>query len=217
MLKGEAKTAYMREYMRRRRAGSKPAQPKPGRERTAKPSAAATIDALQKELAAAKARFAELEVQLARRDAALARERSAPAEEAAVEVGGEPMGKRVFKLVLRLDSPNDNEALLAVRKLVRALKANGSDVRTLAAGMEAEWEKQQKAKRPIDFSEVETAVKRYATDRTTVKYKAMWEALVAEVPALVNHRGKDVTVYIHRCLRHLGFAGSSSGLTWHRT
>ncbi len=47
MLKGAAKTAYMREYMQRRRAAWQ--------------AAAATIDALRKELAAAKARIRELE------------------------------------------------------------------------------------------------------------------------------------------------------------
>ena len=47
MLKGAAKTAYMREYMWRRRAAWQ--------------AAAATIDALRKELAAAKARIRELE------------------------------------------------------------------------------------------------------------------------------------------------------------
>ena len=48
MLKGAAKTAYMREYMRRRRAAGQ--------------AAAAMIDALRRELAAAKARIRELEV-----------------------------------------------------------------------------------------------------------------------------------------------------------
>jgi hypothetical protein len=47
MLKGAAKTAYMHEYMWRRRAAWQ--------------AAAATIDALRKELAAAKARIRELE------------------------------------------------------------------------------------------------------------------------------------------------------------
>jgi hypothetical protein len=135
-----------------------------------------------------------------------------------------PMGKRVFKLVLRLDSPNDNEALLAVRKLVGELKANGSDLRVLATALETEWEKQQKAKPapppPIDFSEVETAVKRYAADRTKVRFNLMWKALVAEMPVLDKafaHRGGHVTRYIMGCLRRLGFTGSSSGRTWHRT
>ena len=48
MLKAAAKTAYMREYMRRRRAAGQ--------------AAAAMIDALRRELAAAKARIQELEV-----------------------------------------------------------------------------------------------------------------------------------------------------------
>ena len=48
MLKGAAKTAYMREYMQRRRAAGQ--------------AAAAMIDALRRELAAAKARIQELEV-----------------------------------------------------------------------------------------------------------------------------------------------------------
>ena len=193
--------------------------------------------ALVRELARARARIGELEMQLAQRDAELTREcsRRAAAEakhskpgdedQSSEAAAAEPVGKKTFKLVLRLDSPNDNEVLAAARKIVGALKANGSDLRTLAAALETEWEKQQKAKPApppkIDFSEVEAAVKRYTADRTTVKYNAMWRALVAEMPALddVLARSRDgrVTSYIHRYLHRLGFAGSSSGLTWHRT
>jgi hypothetical protein len=166
--------------------------------------------------AALRARIAELEMQLAHERSAQAAAEAEPSKPG----GNEAMGKRVFKLVLRLDSPNDNEALLAARKLVRELKAIGSDLRTLAAALETEWEKQQKAKPapppPIDFSEVEAAVKRYAADRTTVNFNRMWRALKAEVPALDVHRGRNVAHYLMGCLRRLGFAGSSSNLTWHR-
>jgi hypothetical protein len=165
--------------------------------------------------AALKARITELEMQLAHKRSTRAAA-EASNEAAAVEL----VGKRVFKLLLRLDSPNDNEVLLAAQKLVRELKANGSDLRTLAAALETEWEKQQKAKPapppPIDFSEVEAAIKRYAADRTTVNFNRMWKALKAEMPALDAYRGAEVPRYMQRCLQHLGFAGSSSGLTWHR-
>ena len=188
------------------------------------------------QLAQAKARIAELEMQLAHRDAELTRERNtrAAAEAKHSTPGGTvddedpaavgPMGKRVFKLVLRLDSPNDNEVLLAAQKLVRELKANGSDLRTLAAALGTEWEKQQKAKPapppPINYSEVEAAVTRYAADRTTVNLNRMWKALKVEVPALnADHRDRGTTVAHHLmgCLSRLGFAGSSSGRTWRRT
>ena len=113
--------------------------------------------------------------------------------------------------------------LVAARKLVSALKANGSDLRTLANALEAEWE-QQKAKPapppPIDWSEVEAAVTRYAADRTTVNFIRMWKAVAVEVPAL-NEIAATVTAglprYFQGCLGRLGFTGSSSGLTWQRT
>jgi hypothetical protein len=134
------------------------------------------------------------------------------------------MEKRVFKLVLRLDSPNDHEVLSAARKLVHGLKANGSDLRTLANALETEWEKQQKKKPapppPIDFSEVEAAVKRYAADKATVNLHRMWKALQTEMPSFGEYRdesgGATTANYLIGCLRRLGFTGSSSGLTWHR-
>ncbi len=118
-----------------------------------------------------------------------------------------------------LESPNDNDVLATARKLVRELKGNGSDLRTLANALEAEWEKQQKAKPapppPIDYSKVEAAIARYAADRTTVQYHLLWKALIAEVPALVNRGGgASITGYIHRFMRGLGFTASASHATW---
>ena len=52
--------------------------------------------------------------------------------------------------------------------------------------------KQQKLKpRPaqIDYPAVEAAITRYATDRTEVRFSALWKAIVAAVPAADNvHR-----------------------------
>ena len=61
MLKGEAKTRYMRDYMRRRRAGQ-PAKPKPAEPRSS-PDVLAVKD---QEIARLKSRIAELEAELAR-------------------------------------------------------------------------------------------------------------------------------------------------------
>ena len=64
-LTGEARTKYMREYMRRRRAAERSGGPvKP-----VKPHAETATGTLARELAAAKARIGELEAALARAQA----------------------------------------------------------------------------------------------------------------------------------------------------
>ena len=233
-LKGEARTKYMRDYMRRKRAAERTGSPKRA-DATTKPAgpdhaAKARIAELEKAGAGAAAEIAALKAELAsernRREAAEAKHAKPGVDDedqSSEAAAAGPMGKRVFKLVLRLDSPNDNEVLLAARKLIGELKGNGSDLRVLANALEAEWEKQQKAKPApppsIDFSKVEAAVTRYAADRTTVKFNTMWKAVIAEVPALdswVAVRGGDVIRYVHGCLHRLGFTGSSSGRTWSR-
>ncbi len=137
---------------------------------------------------------------------------------------GGPIGKKVFKLLLKLDDANDNTVLVAAQKLVSALKADGSDLRTLADAMGAAWEKEQKAKPapppPIDYAEVEAAVTRYAADKTKVTQRGIWKAVIAAVPAVNEHRtesGISVTTYIFGCLRRLGFNPVSRALsTWQR-
>jgi hypothetical protein len=207
------------ERSRRYRAGlaTKPTATKPAKPAT-KPAGREGEARLQRELAAARGRIAELEAQLARRAAA---EASIDGEEAA---GAGPMGRKVFKILLKLADADDNTVLVAARKLVGDLKASGSDLRTLADAMGAEWEKQQKAKPaprpPIDWSEVEAAVTKYAADRATVNFNRLSKALDAEVPALRGNREQDQnyesTRYIIACLHRLGFTGSGSGLTWQR-
>jgi hypothetical protein len=228
------KTA-MTDAERMRRYRLKHGKAKPVTKPVTKP-AGPDHDVLVQELAQARARITDVAAENTALKTELARERSmrAAAEakhskpgsnvddkdhsDAAAAAG--PMGKKVFKILLKLDDANDNTVLVAARKLVSDLKASGSDLRTLADGLGTEWEKQQKAKPapppPIDFSAVEAAVKRYATDRTTVQIRLIWKVLVAEVPGL-DRGGNPVTEYIMRCLRRLGFAGSSSSKTWHRS
>jgi hypothetical protein len=133
------------------------------------------------------------------------------------------MSKKTFKLVLQLDSENDNVVLNAARKLVNNLKANGSDLRMLADALAAEWEKQQKPKsKPVkvDYSAVDAAIKGYAADRTEVRFNALWKAILKAVPAIDSLRGTDegprVHGYIIRYMKGLGFTASASGLTFHR-
>jgi hypothetical protein len=118
-------------------------------------------------------------------------------------------------MVCRLDSPSDNEVLQAARKLVSELKAHGSDIRTLAAALEKEWEKQQKAKppplRPIDWSEVDAAITQYVADKSTVTVNKLLRAIQTRVPAFE----KDVDMsfearmpelqYVERYMARLGF------------
>ena len=219
------------ERMRRHRLKHTAAKP------AAKPSAdtaATTIAALRKELATAMVRIAELEkvgaaaaaetiaLKAARREAAEAKHSKPGIDDGDQAAAAGPLGKKVFKILLKLDDDNDHTVLVAARKLVGDLKASGSDLRTLANSLGAEWAKQEKAKPrpppPLDWSELEAAVTRYATDRTTVRFNAVWKALKAEVPALKNHRdeGNHLARFIQGSLRRLGFTASSSGLTWSR-
>ena len=248
-LKGEARKLYMREYMRRKRDAER-TQTKPAAEPTASFAQPCTprrqrvhestaeekaafdaterahlrrgLEGLEKELAQAKARIADTAAENAALKAELASKRSASVDDDAAAAAG-PVGKKVFKLLLKLDSSNDHEVLSAARKLVGDLKTNGSDLRVLADAMGAAWEKEQKAKpappKPIDYPAVEAAVTRYAADRTTVKLHLMWKALVAEVPVLGDGaavQAGDVVRYVFGCLRRLGFKGSSSGKSWER-
>jgi hypothetical protein len=174
-------------------------------------SAAAEIAALKAELARERSARAAAEAKHSRPDVA--------DDDHAAAAG--PVGKKVFKILLKLDDANDNTVLVAARMLVSSLKASGSDLRTLADAMGAAWEKEQKAKAPspssIDYSAVEAAIKRYAADRTTVKYNALWRAIVVAVPTLDEPGGaKGITRYIHGCLQRLGFTGNSSGKSWER-
>jgi uncharacterized small protein (DUF1192 family) len=191
-------------------------------------------DVLVQELARARARIADAAAEIAVLKAELARERKQreAAEAKHAKPGGNvddeeaaaagPMGKKVFKILLKLDDANDNTVLVAARTLVSNLKASGSDLRTLADSLGAELEKQEKAKPPppppLDWSEIEAAVTRYAADRATVRFNAIYRALVAEVPALKNYRdrGEHLARFIQGGLRRLGFTASSSGLTWSR-
>jgi uncharacterized small protein (DUF1192 family) len=195
-------------------------------------------DVLVQELAQARARIADAAAEIAVLKAELARERKQreAAEAKHLKPGGNvddeaaaggPMGKKVFKILLKLDDANDNTVLVAARKLVGDLKASGSDLRTLADAMGAAWEKEQKAKPApppdIDFSAVEDAITRYTADRTTVNFNRMWKAVVVEVPALdkavrAGHRdsGEHIVRYFQGYLGRLGFTGSSSGRTWSR-
>lgn len=180
----------------------------------------------QGEIAALKDENAKLKAELARerlRVAAEAKHSKPDVDDGDQAAAAGPLGKKVFKILLKLDDANDNTVLVAARTLVSNLKANGSDLRILADALGAELEKQEKAKpapQPdIDFAAVKAVVTRYAADRTTVKYNAVWRAVVAAMPILdepgVTH-GSGISRYIQGCLRRLGFKGSSSGLSWSR-
>ena len=207
-LKGEARTRYIREYMRKRRAAERAAKAagKSPERAHGRPAAEPRPD--HAALAQAHARIHELEAELAQAKARIV------VEEAAA-VGVEPTGK-VFKILLKLDDANDHTVLVAARTLVNNLKANGSDLRTLANALEAEYKKQQKAKPApppvIDWSKVDAAIDRHVADQATVKINVLLKALHVDVPDLKRYRGR----YVADRLRRLGFTASSSGLTWSR-
>jgi flavin-dependent dehydrogenase len=120
---------------------------------------------------------------------------------------------QVFKLLCRLDSPDDNEVLQAARALVRNLKAAGSDLRTLSDALEVEWIKQHKVQPraiPIDYSDVDAAIATYAQDRAVVQMNALLKTLYNKIGQHPEWQ------YVHRRLQRLGYIVSNSGKTFHK-
>jgi hypothetical protein len=82
-----------------------------------------------------------------------------------------PIGKmsgQTFKLLRRLDSPNETEVLAAARALVSNLRAAGSDLRTLSDALEAEWKKQEQRRpraRPATIDSQRSRSRSSATPR----------------------------------------------------
>jgi hypothetical protein len=200
-LKGEAKTAYMREYMRKRRASQTPKRRPP----RAAPKEAGEIARLRAEIDGLKATIATLT--------------AIKPHERHVESGIDGMSRQTFKLLLKLDSSSDSEVVASARALVGKLKAAGSDLRVLADALGKEWDKQKAKPAPppsIDYAAIEAAVIRYAEGRSTVQRNKLWKAVIATVPG-AGGPGRIPSDYIDRLLRRLGFTMSRSGLTFHRS
>ena len=68
------------------------------------------LEGLEKELAQAKARIADTAAENAALKAELASKRSASVDDDAAAAAG-PVGKKVFKLLLKFNSSNDHEVL----------------------------------------------------------------------------------------------------------
>ena len=124
---------------------------------------------------------------------------------------------KLHKLIRRLDSPdNDNEAAMALRALASELQARGRGFKELA-DLTTQWDQADAAVRPpklkpIDWSEVESAIKNYTEGKTKVTINKVGNAVNAHVPALHEHRRREGGAFcVHEhdymvgCLRRLGF------------
>jgi hypothetical protein len=204
-LKGEAKTAYMREYMRKRRASVQTPKRRPPRAAEASPKEAGEIARLRAEIDGLKATIATLT--------------AIKPHERHVESGIDGMSRQTFKLLLKLDSSSDSEVVASARALVGKLKAAGSDLRVLADALGKDWDKQKAKPAPppsIDYAAIEAAIIRYTEGRATVQRNKLWKAVMATVPG-ADGPGRIPSDYMDRLLRRLGFTMSGSGLTFHRT
>jgi hypothetical protein len=120
------------------------------------------------------------------------------------------------KLIRRLDSPeNDNEAAVALRALARELQARGRGFAELGK-LTTQWDQEDAVvrppkPRPIDWSEVESAVKTYTEGKTKVTINKVFKAVHAHVPATTERQrdelrgGLVVAGFVDGCLRRLGF------------
>jgi hypothetical protein len=166
-----------------------------------------------------KARIRDLEAEVARLRAAATAQRRPESRGTAVEED-----TKLKKLIRLLDSPQKEEAAGALRKLAGELQARGRGFQELA-DLTAQWDQEDAAVRPpklkpIDWPEVERAIKTYAEGKTKVTMNKVISAVQAQVPAFEGYR-KDVPSqtkvgFIHKCLRGLGFTASRSGLTYER-
>jgi hypothetical protein len=121
---------------------------------------------------------------------------------------------KLKKLIRRLDSPdNDTEAVGALRALASELQARGRGFQELA-DLTTQWDQADAAVRPpklkpIDWTEVESAIKTYTEGKTKVTLNKVGKAAHAHVPALDEHRGKlprrASYDYMVACLQRLGF------------
>jgi hypothetical protein len=211
------------ERSRRRRAGlattraapkpaTKPDAPKPPEPATKPPGPEiawfkSRIVELEAKERAMKARIAELEALPAAKPATAAPER--------VKLGMDDYNK----LVRRLHP--DAWAYLNDETLTDALKeAFQIHQRLFEPVKEAA---QRERKRPVDWREVENALKAYAEGKTKVTMNKLFAAVYAQVPHLKGSEeggrgGENTYSFIARYLmRSLGFTASRSGLTYERT
>jgi hypothetical protein len=224
MLKGEAKTKYQREYMRRWRAG-RPA--KPGATKTAetKPSPAPDT-AKDQEIAQLKARIRAVEQerdhykQLAESGAQHVRQPEAPLArdgrkhaELKDTAPATTLGPnaQISKFIRHLGNANEAEATAAARKLVSVLAASASDRHDLADVWEKHCEEQARQRppkpKPVDWPEVEIAIKTYTEGKTKVNINAVNKAVYAHMPK-AQHEGLrtvEAVTFLRGCLRRLGF------------
>jgi hypothetical protein len=120
----------------------------------------------------------------------------------------------LMKLIRRLDSP-DSEAVAALRKLASELQSRGRGFQELA-DLTARWDQEDAVVRPpkpkpIDWPEVERAVKMYTEGKTKVTINKVTAAVYDHVPALKrSERSEEVrSDYVYGflvgCLERLGF------------
>jgi hypothetical protein len=185
--------------------------------------------------------FVERNVRIAELEAALASSKAAPAHRAAAV---EPKQRRpesrrtaveegkaslLHKLIRRLDAPeNDNEAAIALRALASELQVRGKGFQELA-DLTTQWDAEDRAvrppkRKPIDWPEVERAIKTYTEGKTKVTMNKVMRAVYAQVPALnlklddPSDWGMSVNIaqFFHGCLHRLGFKNRPGRETWER-
>jgi hypothetical protein len=115
---------------------------------------------------------------------------------------------QISKLIRHLGNANEAEAAAAARKLVSKLAESESDRHALAELWEKHCEEQARQRppkpKPVDWPEVERAIKTYAEGKTKVNLNRLGKALYAQVPALKGVE-QDPYGFFIRCLRGLGF------------
>jgi hypothetical protein len=214
-LQGEAKTAYMRAYMRRRRAGA--AKPK----RSAADDSA-PLKARIRELEADVARLkTELEAGAAMRQGSLTAMKQTGDGKVTQVQNASP--NRLRKLIVRLgnmSNDNDHDVLQSVRKVDGELRALGKDFHALAELTE-QWDKEAKQRptkpKPVDFTLMEPIIVEFVEGKTKVNFNKLLKAVNDGVPGLREQENFDpVYGYMYRCLGKLGFKASRSGTTWER-
>jgi len=124
---------------------------------------------------------------------------------------------RISALIRMLASSNDNEALTAVRALIKELASNGEHLEALARVWEsAQAQRPTQPKKPFDYTKIETAVTLYAEGKDTVFMNKTIRAVREMVAGSSETDTRMVSRYITARLRALGFKPSQSGLTYSR-
>jgi hypothetical protein len=158
-------------------------------------------------------RIAELESKLAQR----AKTPAPSAKQTDTRPATEDRGN-AGKLIRRLGGASAPSEILAA---ARAL-AKSTDLHELAEVWEKHWQKKNKHKppkpKPIDWPQVEAAIRRYADGKTNLKINDLLRSVFAKIPGLreASHAEPSFLGYIRGCLHHLGFTASRSGLTYDR-